>query len=621
MSANSWRRAATISGAIFSPFRAAIIRTRPPTHRAKATSGRIAALLAVSIAGALAAGEAGAQVRAKATAATVAALPPQATEGRGARVPFVEYEAESGVTNGRVIGPDRTFTSLAAEASGRRAVLLESVGGFVEFVLGAPANAVTLRYAVPDSATGGGVTGEITLIADGVPLGTLSLTSRYGWLYGAYPFTNRPADGKPHHFFDEARLRLDRTLPAGARVRFVIEKPGQPSPIALDLADFEVVRPPLPRPAGAISILDFGADPSAGRDSLAAITTALASGRRQGRTVWIAPGDYRVEGHLVVDRVTLAGAGPWYSTLRGRGVGVFGLSGAGGSRDVVLRDFAIIGEVDARDDKARLAGVGGSMTDSLISDLWIQHTKGGLWFDGPMAHVTVRDLRIIDQAADGLNFDGGVTDAVVEDTFVRNSGDDGLASWSHRLENRRIVFRRNTVIAPILANGVAVYGGRDITVSDNLVADTLTEGGGIHLGARFSATPFAGKIVIRRNTTVRAGGRNRSGREDVGALWIDALEGPITGATIQVEDTDLLDSSYAAIQLMGQPITGLSFVRVRIDGAGSSALQLQARGRATFTAVTARGLGAAGVEDCGSGYEVLRGPGDQGWDRMACPAR
>ncbi len=481
-----------------------------PHHPASARAGRFAAVLLVATpAGAHAANH---TLAAKATATTVAALPPLATKGRGARVPFVEYEAENGVTNGHVIGPDRTFTSLAAEASGRRAVLLEGAGGFVEVVLGAPANAVTLRYALPDSATGGGLTGEIALTADGVRLGTLSLTSRYGWLYGAYSFTNRPADGSPHHFFDEARLRLNRTLPAGTRVRFVIEKTGQPSPIALDLADFEVVPPPLLRPAGAISILGFGADPTGVRESSAAIAIALAAGRRTGRTVWIDPGDYRVDGHLEVDQVTLAGAGPWHSTLRGRGVGVFGRSATGGSRNVVLRDFAIIGEVDARDDKAHLAGVGGSMSDSLISDLWIQHTKGGLWFDGPMARITVRGLRILDQAADGLNFDAGVTDAVVEDTFVRNSGDDGLASWSHRLENKRIFFRHNTVIAPILANGLAAYGGRDITISDNLVADTLTEGGGLHLGAaRFFATPFAGKIVIARQHD-RARGRTQSRR-------------------------------------------------------------------------------------------------------------
>ncbi len=258
------------------------------------------------------------------------------------------------------------------------------------------------------------------------------------------------------------------------------------------------------------------------------------------------------------------------------------------------------------------------MSHSLISNLWIQHTKGGLWFDGPMARLTVRGLRILDQTADGLNFDGGVTDAVVKDTFVRNAGDDGLASWSHRLENARIDFRRNTVIAPSLANGIAVYGGRDITITDNLVADTLTEGGGLHLGARFSATPFAGKIVMARNTAVRAGGRDRSGREGR-RLWINALEGPITDAVIEVEDTDLIDSSDAAIQLIGQPITGLTFIRVRIDGAGGPAVQVQAKGRAIFAAVTARNLGAAGVEDCKSGFQVIRGPGDHGWDRTACP--
>ena len=106
----------------------------------------------------------------------------------------------------------------------------------MEFVLGAPANAVILRYALPDSTAGGGLAGEITVVTDGERLGALSLTSRYVWLYGVYPFTNRPAYGMPHHFFDEARLRLDRTLPARACIRLEIEKSGQPSPVALDLA-------------------------------------------------------------------------------------------------------------------------------------------------------------------------------------------------------------------------------------------------------------------------------------------------------------------------------------------------------------------------------------------------
>src|SRR5258708_5985819 len=51
--------------------------------------------------------------------ATVVALDPKITAGIGARLGFVEYEAESGATNARIVGPDVAFTTLAAEASGR----------------------------------------------------------------------------------------------------------------------------------------------------------------------------------------------------------------------------------------------------------------------------------------------------------------------------------------------------------------------------------------------------------------------------------------------------------------------------------------------------------------------
>jgi hypothetical protein len=554
------------------------------------------------------------------TPVTVAALAPQATLGRGARVPFVEYEAENGRTNGQIIGPDRTFTTLAAEASGRRAVRLDGVGGYVEFVLDRPADAVSLRYALPDSPDGRGLDGRIALYADGVRLGELALTSRYGWFYGRYPFTNQPGDGRPHHFYDESRLRLSRVLPAGSRVRFVVEKADGAAWRVLDLADFELVGPPATPPADAISILSFGADPTGAKESSGPIAAAIAAGRRTARPVWIDPGAYRVDGHILVDRVTLAGAGPWYSVLKGKGVGVFGGAAPQASRDVMLRDFAIIGEVDERVDEAKLAGVGGAMSRSTISNLWIQHTKGGLWFDGPMSGIRVRGLRLLDLTADGLNFHRDISDAVAEDSFVRNAGDDGLASWSQGQGNSRIAFRRNTIIAPVLANGIAIYGGRDTVVEGNLVADTLTEGGGLHLGSRFQATPFGGTIRLAGNTTVRAGVMDPNWHTGVGALWLYALDRPIDGARIQVEDTDLIDSSYEAIQFIGKSISGVTFTRVRIDGASTYAVQLQSRGGATFTRVKARGLGIGGVYDCSSGFELVRARGNDGWDTTYRPA-
>ena len=84
------------------------------------------------------------------SADTIAALPVSVTLGVGAPLPFVEYEAENAVNHGRIVGPDRTFGTLAAEASGRRAVMLESSQDFVEFTLAKSANALTVRYAVPD---------------------------------------------------------------------------------------------------------------------------------------------------------------------------------------------------------------------------------------------------------------------------------------------------------------------------------------------------------------------------------------------------------------------------------------------------------------------------------------
>ena len=63
--------------------------------------------------------------------------------------------------------------------------------------------------------------------------------------------------------------------------------------------------------------------------------------------------------------------------------------------------------------------------------------------------------------------------------------------------NARNVFDHNTVQTPTLANGIAIYGGTDTTVSNNLVADTIREGSALHAGSRFGAHPFAGTLTLR----------------------------------------------------------------------------------------------------------------------------
>lgn len=524
----------------------------------------------------------------------MAGLPLGQVGDRGAPVAFAEHEAEAGVVDGAIIGPDRAFGTLASEASGRRAVRLEAPGQSVTFTLDAPADAVTVRYAIPDAPDCRAGDTKIGLYLGERRLADVALTPCFSWYYGAYPFTHAGGEGA-HHFYDHVRLRLGETLPAGATVSLRFEAGTTADWVVIDLADFEQIAPATTAPEGALSVLEFDADPTGVRDSRQALQSALDRGRREQRPVWLPEGVYRVDGHLTVDRVQLIGAGPWRSVLTGRGVGVYGHRAPRGSSEVVLKDFAIIGQVMDRDDHAQVNGVGGALSRSRIENLFIQHTKVGVWLDGPMDNLTISGLRILDQAADGLNLHGGVTNAVVENTFVRNTGDDGLALWSHPTPNSGIVLRRNTVIAPVLANGIAVYGGRDIEVRDNVVADTLTRGGGLHLGARFDATPVEGRIVFAGNLLARTGSIDPVWRFGVGAIWLYALDRPIN-ADIRIEDNTVIDGTDAALMTLGRDIRTLEVEDLTVTG-GTGLLTARSPGEARID-------GAAGVEILDPGFVV-----------------
>ncbi|MFF4127475.1 discoidin domain-containing protein [Microbispora rosea] len=593
---------------------------------------------AVAVAGALIA--VGSVVAFPGTSSAATSPSPFSVPGRGATVPFTEIEAEAATTNGEQIGPDRVYTHLPSEASGRRAVRLDAPGEYVEFTLPKPANAMTVRYSVPDNATGTGITAPVDLRVNGTKLKDLQFTSRYGWFYGGYPFGNTPGD-KPHHFYDETRTMFGSTLAAGTKVRIQVASTSVAPWVVVDLADFELVPDAIPRPAGSLSVDDFGADRNGTNDSTAAFQAAVDAGKAQGKEVYIPAGTYTLWDHVVVDGVTLRGAGPWYSVLTGRhptqrnrAVGVYGKYVSGGgytgpirsheaggpSRNVTLRDFAIIGDITERVDEDQVNALGGAMTDSVVDNVWLQHTKVGAWMDGPMDNFTLKNSRILDQTADGVNFHTGVTDSTVTNTFVRNTGDDGLAMWPDRMANVNNAFTFNTVVAPVLANNIVTYGGRDIKITDNVVSDTVTNGGGIHVANRYpgvnsgQGTAVAGTITVARDTLIRAGNSDYNWNFGVGAIWFDALNEPVN-ATINVTDTDVVDSSYEAIQFIEGSTQTVNFSNVNVDGTGTYMIQAQAAAKASFTNVRAAHIGAGvAIHNCvGTGFAPAYGSGNSGW--------
>ena len=451
-----------------------------------------------------------------------------ATGGSGASLAYTEVQAESSATNGTIIGPSFSQGQLADEASGRKAVTLAGSGSgqFVTFTTPVATNSIDFRYSIPDTSGGSVYTAPLSLYINGAKQSDFTLTNAYSWYYGSYPFTNTPGSGNPHHFYDEVHRLFSTTYPQGTTFKLEVDSEDTAGSYTIDLADFENVPAALPQPSGSVSVVSEGADPTGVNDSTNAFNAAI-SAAGAGGTVWIPPGSYNIPGHISVNNVTVAGAGMWYSTVTGTAPGFYGNSAPNPSTSVHLQNFAIMGNVQQRDDSAQVNGIGGAMSNSTVSSIWIDHMKVGAWMDGPMTNLTFSGMRIRNTTADGINFHGGVTSSTVTNSDIRNTGDDGIATWADSGigADAQDTISNNTVQLQQLANGIAIYGGNNNTVSGNLVVDTgITQGGGIHVGQRFSSTPV-GLTTISNNTMIRDGSLDPNWQFGVGALWFDGSQG------------------------------------------------------------------------------------------------
>ena len=181
---------------------------------------------------------------------------------KGATLPFVTYEAEDARTNGEILGPSIEYYTFASEASGRKAVKLTGAEDYIEFELAADANAFVIRYVVPDAPGGGGTTQTVGVYADGEKIADVELSSRHSWVYGSYPWSNDPSEGRPHRNFEEIRFMTEGVIRAGSKLR--IQKNNQTEYCVIDLVDAEKADAPYEMPENFLSLTDFGAIPDDG---------------------------------------------------------------------------------------------------------------------------------------------------------------------------------------------------------------------------------------------------------------------------------------------------------------------------------------------------------------------
>jgi hypothetical protein len=532
-----------------------------------------------------------------------------ALAARGATLPYQEFEAEDGVTNTTVSAANRTYLTLESESSGRRFVGLSASGNYVEWVAKKAANALVMRYNMPDAPAGGGANATLSLYINGVKAKSLALSSRYAWNYGDYPFTDNPADGKGHHFFDESRFAgLD--IPAGATVRLQKDAGDTAAYYNIDLIDLEKVDAPYTMPANFVDLTTYGAVADDNVDDMTALVSAIAAAKSLGKGVWIPAGTFILSGRPDVSGVHIRGAGVWYTELHG-------INGKGGFRgqgnNVTIADMMLSSDSVVRKDALDNPGFEGNFgSGSLIQNVWIEHMKVGMWLANCNGLLVVNG-RVRDTWADGINFAGGMTKSTVSQFNFRNTGDDSMAMWSTGTADVNNTFRYNTAQLPMLANTFALYGGQDNKIFDSIGSDTVLSASGIQMSTRFSSTSFGGTTEARRNTLNRTGGFDPAWNTTFGGLWIYA-EGQTISSPMIIDSVDINDSTYDGILLSyNQKISNLTMNNVNVNGAGKYGIEISAMtGSGTFSNLVVKDALLGGINNF-TGFTITRGDGNIGW--------
>ncbi|MGW6274546.1 CARDB domain-containing protein [Streptomyces sp. NPDC055060] len=563
--------------------------------------------------------------------------------GRGAAVPYVEYEAEDGRYEGTLLQADaeRTFghTNYATESSGRKSVRLTSTGQFVEFTSTSAANSIVVRNSIPDAPGGGGQEKTLSLYADGKFVQKLTLSSKHSWLYGSTDqpegLTNTPG-GDARRLFDESHALLTQTYPQGTKFKLQRDAGDDAAFYVVDLVDLEQVAPAASKPAECTSITQYGAIPNDGIDDTSAIQRAVTADQKGDiACVWIPAGQWRQEQKILTDDplnrgqfnqvgirdVTIRGAGMWHSQLytltpphEAGGInhpheGNFGFDIDDNTK---ISGIAIFGSGAIRGGDGNAeggVGLNGRFgKNTKINDVWIEHANVGAWVGrdysnipelwGPGDGLEFSGMRIRNTYADGVNFTNGTRNSTVFNSSFRNTGDDALAVWASKYVKDTSVdvghdnaFRNNTVQLPWRANGMAVYGGYGNKIENNLVYDTMNYPG-IMLATDHDPIPFTGQTLIANNGLYRTGGAFWNEDQEFGAITLFAQGPDIPGVTIR--DTDIHDSTYDGIQFKTgggtMPDVKISDVTISKSNNGSGILAMSgARGSATLTDVSISG--------------------------------
>jgi hypothetical protein len=500
--------------------------------------------------------------------------------GRGANMPYDMYEAEDGQIGGgaAVVGPNRTIGDIAGEASGRKAVTLNSTGSYVQWTTKASTNTLVTRFSIPD-----GTNTTLDIYVNGTLLKPITLTSQFAWLYGSETGPGNDASaGGPRHIYDEAHIMLGTTVPAGSVIKLQKDA-ANTSQYAIDFINTEQVAP-IANPDATKYAVPAGftqQDVQNAFDKVRQDTTGALVG------VYLPAGDYLTSSKFQVygKAIKVVGAGPWYTTFhtdsaqQNTDAGFSVPSTANGSS---FSGFSFFGNYTSRIDGP---GKVFDLTDAsniTIDNLWVEHTVCFVWATH-IDHVTITNSRIRDTFADGINMTNGSQNNLVSNVESRATGDDSFALFAATDHNSADltgnVFQNLTSLLTWRAAGIAVYGGYGNTFKNLYVADTLCYAGvtisSLDFGYPFTGFGASPQTVIENASLVRDGG-HFWGAQVFPAIWVFSASKVFQG--IRVNSVDIVDPTYSGIMFQTNysggtaqnPVTDTIFTDVSITGAKQS---------------------------------------------------
>ena len=482
------------------------------------------------------------------------------TDAYGAKMPYTTHEAENAtIENGATIQQSTDMESTAVEATNQTYVELPKKDAAVTFNVTEPANALNVRYTIPDGASG-----QLDVQVNGSSVGVLDLSSHSAWQYltGDHEY-DQAIDGSSARFrFDETRLLLkDIQLKSGDKISLVKKKDDN-VPYGIDFIELEQAPAPVAQGENSISIVDKGASANDDSDDTAALLAAVEEAKASGKSVYIPEGRFNFDKQVNIeaDNLKISGAGVWHTQLHftsdkryGGGI-VFGHN----SNGIELSNLYMDSNLTSRyNEDAQYKAISGTLgKDSKIHDIWVQHFEVGMWIGdydqtGNMKYtdgLVVENARIRNNLADGINFAQGTKNSTVKNSNIRGNGDDGLAIWSSISDGTNAAaeennkFLNNTIESGWRAAGIGIFGGKGHEISGNLIKDVFA-GAGIRVNTVFAGHNFDlndSGIKIHDNTILRSGTTNDLYNLHRGAIDFQQVRGTIKN--VDVYDNKLLNT-------------------------------------------------------------------------------